>query len=376
MKIAILTLPLYSNYGGIMQNYALQTILKRMGHHVYTIDCPQIYKNKLWYNIYINKCKYIIKRILTKLGMKVPMIDNSSNSQFIQSHIMFTSTLCPKKNNLSNLNYVGLNAIIVGSDQVWRYPYIQANVENFFLDFIHDDTIIKIAYSASFGVNYNEYPAQIQQKIKKLYSKFNRVSVREKSGLDLLEKNGWKCTHPALITLDPTLLLNQKDYNALIEQNNSSNEHTSKKIFCYILDKNDEKRQIINSICEATDYEPIMLNIEHKNKQISIPSVKLWIRSFRDADFVFTDSFHGCVFSIIYNKPFIVIANKKRGLTRFETLLNLFKLEDRIIYSKSDLKDDLFHKKINWEEIEAIKNNKRKEAIEFLKSGLNSNNNE
>lgn len=373
MKIAILTLPLYSNYGGIMQNYALQTILKRMGHHVYTIDCPQIYKNKLWYNLYINKCKYIIKKILTKLGMKVPMIDNSDNSQFIQNHIMFTSTLCTQKNNLSNLNYVGLNAIIVGSDQVWRYPYIQANVKNFFLDFIHDDSIIKIAYSASFGVNYNEYPPQIQQKIKELYSKFNRVSVREKSGLELLKINDWKCAHPALMTLDPTLLLNKEDYNSLIEQDNSNNEQTSKKIFCYILDKNNEKDQIINKICEATDYEPIILNIEHKNKRISIPSVKLWIKSFRDADFVFTDSFHGCVFSIIYNKPFIVIANKKRGLARFETLLGLFKLEDRLIYSIKDLSNNLIHKSINWEEIETIKNNKRKEAIEFLESGLNSN---
>lgn len=372
MKIAILTLPLYSNYGGIMQNYALQTILKQMGHHVYTIDCPQIYKNKLWYNICINKVKYAIKQALTKIGIEVPTIDNSSNNQFIQNHITFTSSLCPKKNNLSNLNHIGLNAIIVGSDQVWRYPYIQANVENFFLDFI-DNNITKIAYSASFGVSYNEYPIQIQQKIKKLYSKFNRVSVREKSGLNLLKINDWKCAHPALITLDPTLLLNKEDYNMLIEQNNNQ---SSKKIFCYILDKNDEKCQIINRICEITAYEPDMININHDSKQIVIPSVELWIKSFRDADFIFTDSFHGCVFSIIYNKPFIVIANKKRGIARFETLLNLFKLEDRIIYSKEDLNRDLIYKKINWEEIETIKNSKRQESIEFLKKALNKKNNE
>jgi polysaccharide pyruvyl transferase WcaK-like protein len=100
------------------------------------------------------------------------------------------------------------------------------------------------------------------------------------------------------------------------------------------------------------------------------PAPEKWIRGFMDAQFVITDSFHGTVFSILFNKPFISIANKVRGLTRFTSLLKLFHLEDRLIFSSEDFVPENL-KEIDWDRTNAILNQEKEKSMQFLKKNLN-----
>lgn len=99
------------------------------------------------------------------------------------------------------------------------------------------------------------------------------------------------------------------------------------------------------------------------------PPVEEWIRGFMDAEFVVTDSFHGTVFSIIFNKPFISIANESRGTTRFTSLLKLFQLEDKLVHSLSDF-NLTGYKEINWENVNSILEREKTSSIQFLKENL------
>ena len=143
----------------------------------------------------------------------------------------------------------------------------------------------------------------------------------------------------ASFVLDPTLLLNKMDYVHLFK---SENEIKCKgDMFCYVLDPSEEKKQIIKYIECKKNYKSYYCNIHKKESgfyghRFIKPSLTHWLRCFYDAKFVLVDSFHGCVFSIIFNKPFIVIANKERGVARFESLLATFGLQNRLIF---DLKE-------------------------------------
>jgi len=111
----------------------------------------------------------------------------------------------------------------------------------------------------------------------------------------------------------------------------------------------------------------------HKNpERFVLPPVTQWLQSFMDAKFIVTDSFHGCVFSIIFNKPFIAIGNEGRGLTRFISLLKVFKLENRLMLKSSELTDTLIFSDINWDQVNEIIKLEQARSTEFLNKNLKS----
>ena len=99
------------------------------------------------------------------------------------------------------------------------------------------------------------------------------------------------------------------------------------------------------------------------------PRVTAWLRAFMDAEMTIVDSFHGAVFSIIFNKPFWVIGNEKRGMARFTSLLKMFHLEDRLV-DETDLDNLDFHKAIDWNEVNSILEEKRRASKELLLENL------
>ena len=101
------------------------------------------------------------------------------------------------------------------------------------------------------------------------------------------------------------------------------------------------------------------------------PSVESWLKGFHDAKFIITDSFHGCLFSIIFNKPFLIIGNEKRGLARFNSLLSDFALMDRMILRKDENYSDIIQKSIDWEAVNNRLEEKRREACRFLSTNIN-----
>lgn len=352
MKIAILTLPLHTNYGGILQCYALQTVLQRMGHNVRVLVKPQ--HERSYCIIYpLAICKRILKRYI--LGKKVNIlkapyqIRRQNTDRFIKCYInQYTRRNWTYK--LANK----FDAIVVGSDQIWRPEYSQP-IEQAFLSFLEDANIKRVAYAASFGVDYCGYTKEQLKVCSSLLKRFDAVSVREASGINLCRDYFGV---EALQMLDPTLLLSADDYRILISREYT--EPAKGNMLVYILDKTPEKVSLVEKIAKDKGLIPFWLDSpdEYKDnlpleKQIKMP-VEQWLRSFDDAEFVFTDSFHGCIFSIIFRKQFLAFGNQERGLSRFHSLLDLFSLNERLIISSDGYSNkfpqidfDLVYKKLN-----------------------------
>lgn len=371
-KIAILTQPLHTNFGGTLQAYALQKVLKNMGHEVETIN----YRSKEASDLrkllsafkQIFKCSNIFQFNSNQLE-KI----QAQHKKFISSYI----NLSVEINNVDQLSTYFLNkkidAVIVGSDQVWREEY-SPRIESYFLDFLELSTPIrKISYAASFGLDTWNFSKEMTLKLAEHAGNFHSISVRENSAVGLCKQN---LNVAAQQVLDPTLLLDRNDYIKLLNNDEPKNNN---KIFRYILDMTEHKQNIVNKISEQLGGKQVFINQplkKHKDKFILndlsdyvYPSIESWIKSFDEADFIITDSFHGTVFSIIFNKPFISIKNKERGNSRFETLLKIFGLEDRLI---EDL-DDIDIKKLNnidYEKVNTIRKEKAIESLSWLRNSL------
>ena len=234
----------------------------------------------------------------------------------------------------SELKAEDYHALVVGSDQIWRPKYVRsahADIRDSFLRFAKEWKVKRIAYAPSFGTDNCEYTAQELKECGELLKLFDAVSVREESGKEICKQLG---REDASALLDPTLLLIKEDYIQLVPKDYPISDGN---LFCYILDKTDKTRNVINYISKELRLNPFEViaqqNVESdKSDGYYQPPLEKWLRGFMDAKFVVTDSFHGCVFSIIFSKPFIVIANKERGVARYNTLLKLFHIEERLIF--------------------------------------------
>lgn len=371
MRIGILTVPFNNNYGGYLQSYALMTVLKRMGHEPAIImRRHQKPKVSITYRI-----KYFIKGIIKTLVRRrhYPCFYDVENhfwqrgkdmQLFLNNNIQPQTKYIYSTEQLRKECEGKFDAYIVGSDQVWRPIYVPGIVSNMYLDFTEGWNVKRIAYAASFGTDNPEYTAEEIERCGKLIEKFDAVSVRERSGLQVINDFNWNVEEPQVV-LDPTLLLTKDDYNKALPQ---ENKFAKGKIFCYVLDNSDEAKLAISNIqCQLN--RPLYEIADIQKGDSVLPSIGTWLTAIRDSDFVITDSFHGTVFSIIFNKPFAVYVNKSRGASRFEGLLGQFGLRDHIITDSFDLKRIL---EPGWASVNKTIFNKTSECKVFLDNALNS----
>lgn len=379
MKIGILTLPLHTNYGGNLQAYALMKTLKGLGHDVWLINRRPNKINSLKFPFTLMKRivkKYLLKQseieifLEHKYKKEYPIISQYTQP-FIENNIFPQTVSITSSSDFPRLlKDYNFQAIIVGSDQVWRPKYVSV-IEEYYLSFISSDSCKKISYAASFGTSDWEYTIDQALKCKNEIKKFDFVSVREDSGVELCS-NHFEIN--AQRVLDPTMLLNSKDYISLFE-NQISKQEEAGEILVYLLDENKEKKSIVSFIEKSLSKKSFLVNSQTENKQASLesriaPPTEDWLRGFQKASFIISDSFHACVFSIIFNKPFIAIGNKKRGITRFTSLLNLFGLETRLVFSLEELSKDLVNQNIDYNKVNSILEDERNKSINFLKAAL------
>lgn len=389
-KILIITQPLRTNYGGILQAYALQKVIRDLGFEVQTDNAfflkPRSLKTKLkdfgarlvyGYLKGNNNYKPLIKKQLKRKDYEIVA---KNTLPFIKKNIQtidfFENRIKPKKSNIDKFDI-----FICGSDQIWRRKY--GDVRRYFFDFLKNTNKKRFSFSASFGTdNLDEYSEKEKRECQKLIKSFYAISVRESSAIKIIEE---EFQQKALLTLDPTLLLNKEDYLDLIDTREKQPQietTTKKKIFTYILDKSKEKEELVDILSRrlAMKVESIMpkknwitLNSKEINEEAVFPSVEKWLYEISTADFVLTDSFHAIVFAIIFNKQFLCIANKERGLTRFTSLLDLFDLSKRLIYSKKDLTGVLLHDiyKIDYEQVNQKKEKLKESSLNYLTKNLN-----
>lgn len=346
MRIGILTLPLHSNYGGILQAYALQTVLERQGHDVVVFQNDY---DGLWHIPFWKMPMFILKRTLRKCFVdksasifiekkvrKEQSVIRQNTERFIKDYI---HTLYVK--SLNDIPIAEFNAIVVGSDQIWRAEYVrrmwQTCIQDAYLKFAKSVNLKRVAYAASFGKEDWTYTEEETEECAQLAKLFNGISVREESGIELCSKY---LEVNAMQVLDPTLLLNKDDYLALIERQRDRLSQSTGTLFSYILDDTPEKESLISRIAEQNKMIPFTIKISGNDSLVAAgqriaPPVESWLRGFAKAELVVTDSFHGCIFSIIFRKPFIALGNSKRGMSRFISLLKMFNLEDHLLFDES-----------------------------------------
>lgn len=331
----IITLTSLFNYGNVIQRYALRKLLLKHGYNFESVVMPN-YADTSDKRIFGNMEEFVAKYIGTK--------------------------------SYDSIKQKKYGTYVVGSDQVWRnwYGNDWHEFAPFFLDFVADSSSNKIAYAASFGVD-NLAQAGIDKtnlhEISALMQRFNHISVREQSGVLMVEEitRGQKTVD---VTLDPTLLLKAGDYSQLI---NNSQVRNSKmpQVFCYILDKSEAKLRFIKDAARHFDNDFYVLN---PNLKKHYEPVEFWLKGFRDANIVITDSFHGTVFAIINHTEFITFSNALRGNSRFEALLDTLGISRERLIDEAEIKSHSIKqlKPIDWKKVDAQLNVMRINSTDWL----------
>lgn len=371
IKIAILTQPLGHNYGGLLQAFALQRLLESLGYQVQTLN--RVAKPSLRLRV-----KIALQHALSYLQGKAKYLSNARSHRELNRNLeqfrdAFIKLSPPIKSSKELHDYIvvnGFDAVVVGSDQVWR-PRYSPKLEDFFLGFARDiENLTKISYAASFGVS--DFAVTRSQKLHyaNLLHEFHAVSVREASAIRLCERE--LNYHQAKLIPDPTLYFGRAFYSDIAKR--SKQPKQGRYLLSYLLDETKERRQLVDALAQrcgllASELMPKSVTRFGRNMQPLMP-IEEWLARFENADYVITDSFHGCVFSLIFNKKFVAIGNAARGLDRFESLLSQFCLKERLICDGSVMDYDSIYStlkdEIDWEEIELIRAHQNEAATDFI----------
>lgn len=382
MKIAILTLPLHANYGGILQCYALQTVLEGMGHQVTVLNRRWPGPNaRLVARRFASIAKCIVKKYLLghkDIALMSPWADDynihkpseaekkrhTEIRRFIKEYIHLTKPLRSSDELREYVEANEVDCIVVGSDQVWREIYGPC-IEDYFLGFLPEgDKRVKVTYAASFGTADSPISEDHLKKCIPLAKRFSSISVREQSGVKVMKDIFGL---DAKLHLDPTLLLSAEQYKFPVKDVEKG------CLVSYILDETEDKIAISQEVSKELHFKNKKLRLDATSQDdVVLPSIEDWLSSFANAEFVVTDSFHGCVFSIINHKPFIAIANKDRGLERFTSLLGTFGQMDRLIFDYQDFisKIALLLRSIDYTTVNNKLQEIKQESVDYLENHL------
>ena len=242
---------------------------------------------------------------------------------------------------------------IVGSDQVFRPKTNEIIFGDYLLNFAKP-SCKKIAFSASFGVNLEQFLIENSQEtidsIKNSLQSFDAISVREKDGVDICQK---LFGVNAEWIIDPVFILDSVYYDKLLE--NATEDYTNKIVSYMINDKLSVYKN--EKTCE----------LYGSNK-----SIENWLNAIKTCKLFITNSFHGVCFAIMFNKPFICIVSSWAGSSRYNSLFEMLGIENQCINSVTEIyeKDCLF--KINYEKVNKRIEEERQRGLEFLEKALKS----
>lgn len=369
MHIIILTHPFYGNYGGMLQAFALQKALAFK--ELPSLICryysyPVIPFPKRMACVLNDWVQTGIKFFFPHWGRK-----HIPQRYFFEQGKNFLNRYVKSVPYNEALKSGG--AWVVGSDQVWRSAYVAhwGGLPFFFLARLPREIREKsIAYSASFGTDEWDATQDDIVTCASLAREFKAISVREQSGVGICsEQLGVGSVQMA----DPTLLPDIEVYHDLIEKERTWKPDVDYTA-AYILDRTADKETLIQECKELlnTEIQHLTPNASARRLRDRRPiSVSQWLRLIRDCKYFVTDSFHGCVFAIIFNKPFVCLGNKSRGNARFESLLKTFGLSDRLLTNPTpDELQRVIETPIDWSRVNEVQAFERKRGMDFMKEHL------
>lgn len=364
MKVALITIHRVMNYGTVLQAFATQELIKNMGCQVEIVDyITEVRKLKdifLWYptafsDSKIKQAMYITSRFPANILKYITF------NRFIKRNYQLTQKQYYTISDLTQ-DPPKADVYIVGSDQVWNSKYNQMIDRGFFLDF-GDINTKRISFASSFGVS--ELDKNEFFETKRLLSKFNSISVREDSGVKIINKMGYN----AKLVLDPTLMLNKETWSKYIEEKKIKGRYV---LLFLLYNEDNGATEYARKIADKMEIEVIQLYWKPM-KRPGVDKIAIYkspfefLRYVRDAEYVVTNSFHGTVFALNFNKQFITVARNEFN-SRLESILRLCNIERRYITKEFDVSEAL--RKIDYSSVNRILQNEREKSMTYLKQAL------
>jgi hypothetical protein len=349
MKIGTITFHWATNYGAVLQAFALQKYLKLNGYETEIIN-------------YIPFRVRLIQTIMNIKNLKIiDFVKEYKINKFRKQYLSLSKKTFHTNNSLVK-EYHDYDVCICGSDQIWNESFVlyaeSKPTLSYYLNFVGREKT-RISYATSFGTD--KLSSEVVNLIKPELAKFKNISVRENTGKTIIEDMGLN----AELVVDPTLLLESKVYEELIDKENTKNHF---QLFSYILHDNQITAEKISKYI-FDNYFDKSVDKKYNMQPIGIYE---WLYNARNSRLVLTNSFHGAIFSIIFKTPFIVIpVDGSRMNDRISTLLSSVGLQNRIInkFDASEI-DRVMKDVIEWEQVDIKVQRLRKGSIEFLEKVL------
>ncbi len=389
-KIGIAAVTYKDNFGSALQTYATQYVLEKLGYDAKIFEINGVHKK-----IKIKKIIYYVGRLFDPVEFKYLFENLKSRSRKQASvssdqyaldmatrHHMYKSfnqkwlKMLPVVKSWKGLSNQasGMDAVVVGSDQLWRPSNI---VGGFFtLEFV-PDKIKKIAFSTSFGVP--EIPAKLQKHAKKFLKRIDHISVREDTASDIVKD---LIGREVPVVCDPTMML---DANEWMHVQDEKPFAEGKYILCYFMGDNPAHREFAKSLKQKTGCRIIGLlhgatyiaddeNFADEKPYNVGPSE--FINLTRNAEYICTDSFHGTVFCILNSKKFFSFrrwpdGSKFSANDRLYTLLNWTGLSRRLVYGNENV-ETLIADEIDYNDVLERVAAKRKDSLNYLIHALDN----
>lgn len=366
MRIGLVTWYKFQNFGTVLQAYALQKTVQGLGYSC-TIIPNHSEKQELKSKLTIDEFGYKLRRKIKKL---LKIYEYKYLAQYDDEYKLrgqlfedFIESYLHEGPLLSLHDYEQYyNAFICGSDQIWSPAIFDPF---YFFDFVKNKKKT-IAYAPSIGRN-NIYSHQ-KVDYARLIGEINYLSVREKRGAEIIKALSGR---DAKIVLDPTLLLDESQWNSLIECNDEKEPY----VLCYFLGEISTFYKYIKKVREKLNCKIIIVankisDWQYKRECITVVSPQRFLSLIYHASLVLTDSFHGIAFSINFHKQFLSFLrfkekNEKSQNSRVFNILDMFNLRSRLIQNSTELISQL-NTNINFAEVNEILEEKRSESLDFL----------
>ena len=389
-KIGIAAVTYKDNFGSALQTYATQYVLEKIGYDARIFEINAVHRG-----IKIKKFFYYLGRLFDPVEAKYLFANLKSRSrkqasvatdqfaqdmkvrhQMYQSFNMKWNKMLPIANGWSGLRKQAakMDAVVVGSDQLWRPSNIVGGY--YTLEFVPDE-VKKIAFSTSFGVP--ELPKRLHRHAKRFLSRIDYISVREDSGADIVKH---ECGREAKVVCDPTMMMTAEDWMHIQREGPIAD---GKYILMYLMGDNPEQREFVKKLSNQTGCR--IIGLLHGATYISYdeevadekpynvgPSE--FVNLIRYAEYVCTDSFHCCVFSILNSTKFFAFrrwpdGSKFSANDRLYTLLKFTGLNRRMLNGSEDVKKCVMDE-IDFQDVLTKVTQRRNESMIFLVKALNS----
>lgn len=363
-KIAIMTWWHHANYGTALQAVALTQIIKRLGYDVSVINYIP-HGKVVGEETFTSVMRYAFQKL--KIFLNIAYVNKERNQEFkkfLNQYLRFTEE-CQTASDLFQLNTV-FDAFVCGSDQIWAPSGFNSK---YFLDFT--DKNKKVAYAPSIGVSAitDKY---ISNRMKELISEFKYLSVRESQGKEIIAD---LCNKSAELVLDPTLLLEKDEWLQLLEFDLEA--CTEKYMLCYFLGQSSTYWNYVEKIAKKKNFKVKIIPMHKKDLKkgecVNEGDPREFVKLIANAEYICTDSFHGVLFSIIFNRPFSVFerfSKNEKGSqnSRIYNILAILNLNSRLVNVKDFVEEDIDN--IDYSMVNDLLKIERQKSLNFLDNAL------